>query len=178
MASGKEWLLLVAEKFLLPAEPKGATSLLLATKADIKANNVSQSEPLENRRFFLRKNERLRSKIAFEYLFEHGSRFSVGVLRFFYAFDVPPGLSHASLSVAVTAPKKNFKRAVDRNILKRRMREAYRLNKHILLPTLSLKGKNLILLVKYNNSRIAPYDGIAYAMTTALKRLEKELNHS
>ncbi|MEZ4772984.1 MAG: ribonuclease P protein component [Bacteroidia bacterium] len=139
---------------------------------------MSQLDSLENRRFFLRKNERLRSKIAFEYLFEHGSRFSVGVLRFFYAFDVPPGLSQAALSVAVTAPKRSFKHAVDRNLLKRRMREAFRLNKHILLPALTQKGKNLIILVKYNNARIAPYDGIAYAMSTALRRIEKELNNS
>ncbi|MDX2250468.1 MAG: ribonuclease P protein component [Bacteroidia bacterium] len=139
---------------------------------------MSHRDSLENRRFFLRKKERLRSKLAFEYLFEHGSRFSVGVLRFFYAFDAPPRLSPVPLSVAVTAPKRSFKHAVDRNLLKRRMREAFRLNKHIILPLLIQKEKNLIILVKYNPSRITPYEGIHQAMVSALRRIEKELNKS
>ncbi|MEZ4825300.1 MAG: ribonuclease P protein component [Bacteroidia bacterium] len=133
---------------------------------------------MDNRRLFLRKKERLRSKIAFEYLFEHGSRFSAGVLRFFYAFDVPPSLVQAPLSVAVTAPKKTFRLAVKRNLLKRRMREAFRQNKHILLPLLTQADQNLIILIKYNNNRIASFDEITASMTYALNRMKKEVKNT
>lgn len=135
------------------------------------------SDSVENRRYFLRKEERLRSKIAFEYIFEHGSRFSAGVLRFFYASDLPPHISKVPLAVAVTAPKRNFKKAVDRNLLKRRMREAFRLNKHILLPELKRKDKNLVVLIKYNIRTVEDYHSIEKSMIKGLRRLGNDLEN-
>jgi ribonuclease P protein component len=129
------------------------------------------SPPEENRRFKLPKKERLHRRLAFEYLFKHGNSFRVGVLSFFYIFDLPPGLSEAPVSIAFAAPKRMFSRAVDRNHLKRRMREAYRLHKHILTELPQLKGKNLVFLVKYNVRAIKPYREIERSMIAGLKKL-------
>lgn len=73
------------------------------------------------------KEERLKSKITIEKLFQEGK----GLVKYPIKMQYMPyeGSIH---QVAFTAPKRSFKRATDRNRIKRLMREAYRLNKHIL----------------------------------------------
>ncbi|AKD05505.1 ribonuclease P protein component [Pontibacter korlensis] len=70
------------------------------------------------------------SKRLISLLFSKGSSFNLYPLRFVYYTpqDLPPGQTQVLVSVS----KRYFKRAVDRNRLKRQMREAYRLNKHML----------------------------------------------
>jgi len=77
------------------------------------------------------KEERLCSKRLIALLFSKGSSFNLYPLRFVYYTpqDLPLGPTQVLLSVS----KRYFKRATDRNRLKRQMREAYRLNKHLLL---------------------------------------------
>jgi len=78
----------------------------------------------------LHKNERLHSKKLIKELFDKGSSF------FLYPFKVmvleinfdDPETNQVLFSVS----KKKLKKAVDRNLIKRRMREAYRLNKQFL----------------------------------------------
>ncbi|MFD2512671.1 ribonuclease P protein component [Pontibacter locisalis] len=76
------------------------------------------------------KEEHLCSKRLIALLFSKGSSFNLYPLRFvFYTpQDMPSGTTQVLLSVS----KRYFKRATDRNRLKRQMREAYRLNKHII----------------------------------------------
>src|SRR5699024_10259205 len=75
----------------------------------------------------LTKDERLRSKTSIDKLFKEGKGFVKFPIKMQYMPHDRP--LH---QVAFTAPKRNFKRAVDRNRIKRLMREAYRINKHIL----------------------------------------------
>lgn len=79
--------------------------------------------------FSLKKHEILRSKKEIKELFENGSSF------FLYPFKVQylPNSNSQNNQVLFTVSKRNFKKAVDRNLLRRRMREAYRLNKNILI---------------------------------------------
>jgi len=74
-----------------------------------------------------RKEERLCSKKHLGLLFKSGSSFLLYPFRISYLFideplDVP-------VQVVINVPKKRYKRAVDRNLLKRRIKEVYRLNK-------------------------------------------------
>ena len=51
----------------------------------------------------------------------------------------------AAASILISVPKKRFKRAVKRNLVKRQVREAYRKNKHLLLDALASRNKRLII---------------------------------
>lgn len=75
----------------------------------------------------LTKEERLKSKVSIELLFKEGK----GTVKFPIKMQYMPH-DRPMHQVAFTAPKRNFKRAVDRNRIKRQMREAYRTNKYIL----------------------------------------------
>ena len=132
------------------------------------------SLPAEGRLRFP-KSERLRHRRAFDYLFKHGSSFRVGMLTFFYATDCPPQYLDAPLSVAFAAPKRFFKRAVDRNHLKRRMKEAYRLQKYGLYQKAEESEKNLILLIKYNSRKKLSYHQIERAVGKGLSRLHRTI---
>lgn len=82
------------------------------------------------------KKERLNSKKLIEELFKKGSSVFVYPFRLLYL----PQQTNTSQStyppVLFSVSKKHFKKAVDRNLIKRRMREAYRLNKQELISSL------------------------------------------
>jgi ribonuclease P protein component len=77
------------------------------------------------------REERLRSKKLIAELFAKGSSFNLYPLRFVYLKYPQPAACPPQILVSVS--KKYFKKAVDRNCLKRQMREAYRQNKAKLL---------------------------------------------
>jgi len=79
-------------------------------------------------RYTFKKFEILRSKVLIKELFENGSSFFIHPFKAFAART--DRIDHNQ--VLLTVSKKNFKHAVKRNAIKRKMREAYRLNKHLL----------------------------------------------
>ena len=105
-------------------------------------------------RYTLSKRERICQRRTFDYLFAHGSAYKSGVLKFFFVFNPPASPDQASLSMAIAVPKRMFKRAVDRNLMKRRIREAFRLHKHQLLPCLTDRNSQLAILIKYQSKTL------------------------
>jgi ribonuclease P protein component len=83
-------------------------------------------------RFTFKKEEKLTSEKWIQELFEKGSSFYISPLKVIY---LPHPNQDLPNQVLISVPARNFKRAVDRNRIKRQMREAYRLHKHELAGT-------------------------------------------
>jgi ribonuclease P protein component len=90
--------------------------------------------------YTFRKEELLCSRKHLDLLFKNGSSFLLYPFRVSYLFIDQP--ADVPAQVVINVPKKRYKRAVDRNLLKRRIREAYRLNKQnqLYLPLPANKG--------------------------------------
>lgn len=115
------------------------------------------------------KNERLCSLKLIEELFKSGN------VLFQYPFRIIWKVSESALpnpsQVVIAVPKRNFKRAVDRNLIKRRIREGFRKQKEILYNPLKERGVTLIFMVQYTGKEIASFDKISESMAAALKKL-------
>ena len=98
----------------------------------------------ETKRYTLPKAERLNSYMLMEKLFAGGSKsFPAFPLRIVY---MPvEGDQWPTVSLLISVPKKRFKRAVKRNLVKRQVREAYRLHKSLLTDKLEEKGMKLVV---------------------------------
>src|SRR5262245_30486957 len=79
------------------------------------------------RKFTFRKEERLNKEKWIQELFTKGSSFHL--YPFKVLFLPHPEVQIPASQVLISVSSRNFKRAVDRNTIKRRVREAYRLNK-------------------------------------------------
>lgn len=107
------------------------------------------------------KSEKLCGQKAIDQLYLHGKRFVVWPLRVTY---MP---AEQATQVLVWAPKSLFKHAVDRNRLRRQMREAYRLNK----PLLDDSEMQYQVAFNYIDKQKQPYSVIEKAMRKALKKI-------
>jgi ribonuclease P protein component len=86
-------------------------------------------ERLEVRhKFSFGKNEKIKKNSLIKKVISNGRRFRANILDCYHLKDQ----GNTKNKIAVIVPKRNIKLATDRNFLKRRMREAYRLNKMIL----------------------------------------------
>ena len=77
--------------------------------------------------------------------------------------------------IALSVSKRNFKRAVDRNFLKRRTREAYRKNKHALLSVLKECHLQIKMLIIYTRKDINEQAVIEENVIHSLRKIENEI---
>ncbi len=77
------------------------------------------------------------------------------------------------LQATFSVSSKNFKKAVERNRIKRVMREAYRLQKNSLQNQLKADQKNLAIFIIYNDKKLPEFENIFEKMHGALDRLSK-----
>lgn len=120
-------------------------------------------------RFTFHKEERLCSQKIIGELFTSGESFLAYPFKVVF-MKTEPAQSYPALA-AFTVSKRNFKRAVKRNLLKRRMREAYRLNKPTLYDELEAKNLHIVLMFVYVGKDIAEYPAIEKGILSAFKKL-------
>ena len=82
------------------------------------------------------------------------------------------------LRMAVSVPKRLYKKAVDRNLLKRRIREAYRLQKPLFHDFMEEAGLRIELVIQYRGREITAYQTIGKSLRKGLDSLKKALESS
>ena len=117
-----------------------------------------------------KKEERLCSKKLIEELFHNGSSFLLYPFRIVWLANALP--AEVPVQVVINVPKRRFKKAVDRNLIKRRIREAYRLNKSSeLYNYLALQNTQLLLAIQYVGKDIVGYELIERKLKLVLVQL-------
>jgi ribonuclease P protein component len=113
---------------------------------------------MTNRLYTFTKNERLSSRKSIAALFDDGNSFFSFPFTVIWRFCDPiPG---SNIQVAISVPKKTFRRAVDRNHIKRIVREAWRHQKHGLSNYLEQQDKQVVIMLIYMAKEIHGQDDI------------------
>jgi len=122
-------------------------------------------------KFSLKKHERLKSKLLLDQLFQSGSSLFVHPIKVLYQIDALPA-GEWPLLFSVSVPKKKIKSAVTRNLVKRKIREAYRLQKLDLQDELIRIGsKRCSLMLIYIENEPKEYDKLEKSVKKILKKL-------
>ena len=98
-----------------------------------------------------KKGERLNSRKIISQLFQEGDTINCFPLRIIF---LEKNQILFPSAVAVIVPKKNIKKAVDRNLIKRRIKESYRLHKSEFYSLLEKSGKKVNLIILYQSMNI------------------------
>ena len=132
------------------------------------------------KQFTLGKNERLKSRKQLEKLFREGKKFTAGPFRVFYLFDkiLNPLSSIFNLQFGVGVSAKNFKKAVDRNRIKRLTREAWRLQKNELKEKILANNTEMTVFVIYTSKEIPDYILVKDKVAVALKKLLEKIDEN
>ena len=124
--------------------------------------------------FSFSKIEKLKSRKLTEALFAGGKTFTVFPLKVFYL--LPGEKLDFCIKTGVGASSRNFKKAVDRNKVKRLLREAYRTEKLPLHQFLEGHNAQLALFILYVDRAMPAYEPLKAQMPILMQRLIKELH--
>jgi ribonuclease P protein component len=125
-----------------------------------------------SKEFTLGKHERLKSRKLIEQLFSEGQRFAVFPFRVFYLFPKKDeAVTRAPLQCGAGVSSKNFKKAVDRNRIKRLTREAYRLQKKELLARVNDNKLELVLFFIYTGKELPGFAVVKEKVAVILNKL-------
>lgn len=119
------------------------------------------------------KAEHLCGKTTVDELYASGKAFVCYPLR--VVFRTAEKKDDILARCLVNAPKRRFKHAVDRNRIKRQLRESYRTNKAILFEPLETKDYQLHFAINYVGEKLEPSAFILKKMKVALEKLAKQL---
>ena len=125
--------------------------------------------------FGYHKKEKLKSRTELQAIFTTGTSFSVFPIKVFFIEKDTMGTSvpvHAGVGVG----SKHFKKAVDRNRIKRLLREAYRLEKQSLHEVVSAQSKTISVFFLYLDKELPDYTLIRVKMKEGLEKLIKKIN--
>lgn len=120
-----------------------------------------------------KKKERITSKTLLQNIIVKGTSLFIYPIKC-YALFVPVKDGNECNQIAISVPKRNFKNAVDRNRIKRIIRESYRLNnKQVLLPSTSVATNKVALLFVYVGKVIPDFKLVERVMVDLLKKISQ-----
>jgi len=125
--------------------------------------------------FTLGKNERLKHRKFIEQLFKEGKSFSIFPFRVFFLFMEE---LQAPLQAGFSASTRNFKKAVDRNFIKRITKEAYRLQKQELNAHLVRKQKKMAVFFVYTDKNLPVFAVVKKRVHLVLQKLTTFLHET
>jgi ribonuclease P protein component len=119
----------------------------------------------------LKKNDRLKSSIEIDALYRENKFVISYPLKCYYSFSEKTAHKNV-VRVAFSVPKRIFKHAVERNKIKRRIREAYRLNyKKIFETFITQDDKQLKLFIIYIGKEVLDYTNIDTNLQSVLQKI-------
>jgi ribonuclease P protein component len=126
----------------------------------------------------LGKKERLKSRKRLDQLFQEGKSFVLPPFRIYYQFHESPGTLSQPLQAGFGVSKRNFRKSVHRNRIKRLIRESYRTRKQPLLNRLNTGHRTLDLFLLYTGRELPEFSMLAEKMQLALDRIEKIIHET
>ena len=121
----------------------------------------------------LTKSERLSRKSTIDKLYAEGRSVAAFPLRAVYIpLEAEEGEPTVSILIAVS--KKRFRHAVDRNLVKRRLREAYRLNKHNFVETLQQQGGRMAIAILYLDKQHHSFQHLQTRLRKILQMIQEK----
>lgn len=124
--------------------------------------------------FTYQKKDKLKSRKQTQNLFSIGKAIGVFPIKLIYTIEQVDTVG--ILQAGVGAPTRTFRKAVQRNRVKRLLREAYRLEKPTFLAQFSLEHKRVNLFFLYGNAEILTQAEIQDKVRSALALLAQKLN--
>ena len=132
------------------------------------------------KQFTLGKEERLKSRKQIEQLFDKGKSFVVAPFRIYFIINrelpIPKGESGLKFGAGVSA--KNFKKAVDRNRIKRLTREAWRLQKNEISKKAKETQRQLNVFFIYTGRELPDFTTVKEKVAIALKKLADKIDEN
>ena len=123
--------------------------------------------------FSFKKAERLKSRKTIKQLFENGNSYAVYPLRLVW---IPiEKVEETPVRFALSVAKKRIPKAAHRNVLRRRIREAWRLHKHRLYKQLEGQEQSFAFMVLFTGKGDTAYEAIEQSMRTIIQRFPKKL---
>lgn len=120
------------------------------------------------------KSYKLCSRKTIDLLFNEGKQLRVFPLKVYYAEN--ESVEKVPFQVVLSAPKRQFKRAHDRNYVKRLLKEVLRREKQPLEEVLNESGKQLSLCIIYTNKEVLTYQELEKCVRKLVVKLIAELN--
>jgi ribonuclease P protein component len=131
-----------------------------------------------SKQFTLGKDERLKSRKQIENLFAEGKSFIVSPFRVYFNMQLAIDNKQPGVQFGVGVSSKNFKKAVDRNRVKRLMREAWRLQKNELKEKLKANQKQLNTFFIYTGKVVPDFATVKDKVAVALKKLSDKIDEN
>lgn len=118
------------------------------------------------------KTERLKSRKVIQRMFKEGRSFSHYPFRLVW-LTMEERRSDAPVQFTVSVPRRRFRRATQRNRVKRQIREAYRLHKHLLYRGISDDEPQIAFMVIYTGKEVFPTEELMRKMKQMIRRFLK-----